>query len=102
MSTMEPADRRADGPAVDPGRTFNINEKTYAGYAQANYAFDAGSVTIDGELGLRAVRTETETNGTLFSTTGPTAVCWRRWLWLCLHRISSSWRWSSARGSISR
>lgn len=63
-----------DGPAVDPGRTFNINEKTYAGYAQANYAFDAGSVTIDGELGLRAVRTETETNGTLFSTTGPTAV----------------------------
>jgi len=66
-----------DGPAVDPGRTFNINEKTYAGYAQANYAFDAGGVTIDGELGLRVVRTETETNGTLFAVTGPTAVSFK-------------------------
>lgn len=65
------------GPAVDPGRTFNINEKTYAGYAQANYAFDAGSVTIDGELGLRVVRTETDTNGTLFSVTGPTPISFK-------------------------
>ncbi len=66
-----------DGPAVDPGRTFNINEKTYAGYAQANYSFNAGNVTIDGELGLRVVRTETETNGTLFSVTGPTAISFK-------------------------
>jgi len=66
-----------DGPAVDPGRTFNINEKTYAGYAQANYSFNAGDVTIDGELGLRVVRTETETNGTLFSVTGPTAISFK-------------------------
>lgn len=65
------------GPAIDPGRTFNINEKTYAGYAQANYAFDAGSVTIDGELGLRVVRTETDTNGTLFSVTGPTPISFK-------------------------
>lgn len=66
-----------DGPAVDPGRTFNINEKTYAGYAQANYSFNAGDVTIDGELGLRVVRTETETNGTLFAVTGPTAISFK-------------------------
>lgn len=65
------------GPAVDPGRTFNINEKTYAGYAQANYSLDAGSVTIDGELGLRIVRTETDTNGTLFSVTGPTPISFK-------------------------
>ena len=63
-----------DGPAVDPARTFNINEKSYAGYVSADYAFDLGGTLIDGQIGLRAVKTETETQGTLFSTTGPVAV----------------------------
>ncbi len=66
-----------DGPPVDPGRTFNINEKSYAGYAQANYEFETGAVTIDGQVGLRVVRTETDTTGTLFTTTGPQAVSYK-------------------------
>lgn len=60
-----------DGPPVDPGRSFNINEKSYAGYAQANYDFDAGGITIDGTVGLRVVHTKTDTAGTIFTTAGP-------------------------------
>ena len=59
------------GPPIDPGRTFNINEKSYAGYAQLNFEVPAGSMTIDGTVGMRAVRTETDTQGTIFTTTGP-------------------------------
>ena len=59
-----------DGPPTDPGRTFSINEKSYAGYAQANYELETGGVTIDGQLGIRVVRTETDTAGTIFTTTG--------------------------------
>lgn len=39
------------------------NEKAYAGYLQGRYAFDMGSITIDGLVGIRAVRTENEING---------------------------------------
>jgi iron complex outermembrane recepter protein len=60
-----------DGPANDPGRTFNIDEKSYAAYAQLNYEFAAGATTIDGSIGLRAVKTEEDIQGTIFTTTGP-------------------------------
>ncbi|HVL78646.1 MAG TPA: TonB-dependent receptor [Sphingomicrobium sp.] len=60
-----------DGPPNDPGRTFNINEKSYAAYGQLNYAFDAGPTVIDGVVGMRVVKTDTDTQGTLFTTTGP-------------------------------
>ena len=63
-----------DGPPMDPARTFNINEKSYAAYAQLNYAFQAGSTAIDGLIGLRAIRTDTDTKGTMFTTTGPQPV----------------------------
>lgn len=63
-----------DGPAVDPGRTFDINEKSYAGYVSANYDLELGQTTIDGQIGLRAVRTETNTSGTIFTTAGPVPV----------------------------
>jgi iron complex outermembrane recepter protein len=64
-----------DGPPNDPGRTFNIDEKSYAAYAQANYAFETGGgVTIDGALGLRVVRTESNVEGTIFTTAGPRPV----------------------------
>ena len=63
-----------DGPPVDPARTFNINEKSYAGYAQANYEFETAGLTIDGQVGIRVVRTETNTTGTIFSTAGPAAI----------------------------
>jgi TonB-dependent receptor len=56
-----------DGPPVDPGRSFDINERSYAAYAQANYEFQAGATTIDGFVGLRAVKTEQRISGTQFS-----------------------------------
>ena len=61
-----------DGPPVDPSRTFDINEKTYAAYAQVNYDFDLGNeVTVDGAIGLRAVKTEEDITGTFFAAAGP-------------------------------
>lgn len=62
-----------DGPPNDPARTYAINEKTYAAYAQANYEFAAGDMTIDGSFGLRVVKTKEDIQGTVFSgaTTAP-------------------------------
>ena len=58
-------------PADDPARAFNINEKSYAGYGQLNFKFDAGDTSIDGIVGLRAVRTKDSING--FSVTNGVA-----------------------------
>lgn len=55
------------GPPNNPNRTFEINEKSYAAYAQANFKFDAGTVGIDGTLGVRVVKTRTDTSGTIFT-----------------------------------
>ena len=63
-----------DGPPTDPGRTFSINEKSYAAYAQANYEFETDALTIDGQIGIRVVRTETDTAGTIFTTAGATPI----------------------------
>ena len=60
-----------NGPPDDPARTFGINEKSYAGYAQLNYGFDMGGTTVDGAIGIRAVKTETDTEGTVFTLAGP-------------------------------
>jgi len=61
-----------DGPPVDQGRTFDINEKSYAAYGQMNYEFDlGGAATVDGAIGLRAVKTEENINGTFFAPGGP-------------------------------
>ena len=60
-----------DAPPIDPARTFSINERSYAGYAQVNYEFEtAGGVSFDGALGLRVVRTESDINGTVFTPAG--------------------------------
>jgi TonB-dependent receptor len=60
-----------NAPAVDPGRTFSINEKTLAGYGQLNYKFGIGDMDVDGQLGVRAVRTEDRVEGTLFQPALP-------------------------------
>ena len=60
-------------PRVDPRRTFSINEKTPAAYAQLNYNFDAGGVTIGGDLGIRWVHTRDRVEGTEFFPGGPAA-----------------------------
>ena len=45
------------GPPVR-SRIFTADEDTFAGYVQAGYEFDLGSIAVDGRIGLRAVRTE--------------------------------------------
>ena len=42
--------------------TYQANEKDYAGYIQARYAFDVG-FPVDGLVGVRAVRTEDRISG---------------------------------------
>lgn len=50
------------GRAFDPALVFDLEEKTFAAYGQAGFAFNAGAMPIDGVLGVRLVRTETELN----------------------------------------
>jgi iron complex outermembrane receptor protein len=60
-----------DGPAVEPARSFDIKEKSYAGYGQLNYEFQlGGEASIDGAIGLRVVKTEEDITGTLFGAVG--------------------------------
>ena len=57
-----------DDPAIQPERSFAINEKSLAGYAQANFNFETGSgMSVDGVLGIRAVRTKDNLVGTRVS-----------------------------------
>ena len=51
----------ADAPAPDPLQVYDASEEAIAGYLQANFAF--GDV-IDGVIGLRAVRTKNQVDGT--------------------------------------
>jgi len=50
-------------PPFDPVLTSIANEKGYATYGQLKYGFDVGDTTVDGLVGLRAVRTETQVSG---------------------------------------
>ena len=64
-----------DGPPVDPTRTFNISEKSYAAYLQANYEYDLeGFGTVDGAVGLRVVKTDENLSGSIRGTTAVTPV----------------------------
>jgi TonB-dependent receptor len=56
---------------VDPGRSFNINEKTLAGYGQLNFRVGEGDIYADGILGLRVVQTRDNIQGTQFLPTAP-------------------------------
>ena len=63
--------------ADDPARTFNIKEESYAGYAQLNFGFDMGGAQVDGAVGVRAVNTKADSEGTVFTTTGPQSLSFR-------------------------
>ena len=65
------ANNDINGPAMDPRRTFTINEKTPAAYAQLNYKLDVGDVGIDGQVGVRWVHTKDQVQGTRFEPGGP-------------------------------
>jgi TonB-dependent receptor len=56
------------GPPIDPGRAFDINEKSYAAYGQIHYEFPlGGEASIDGQIGMRVVKTEADINGNITS-----------------------------------
>ncbi|WP_158266388.1 TonB-dependent receptor [Allosphingosinicella deserti] len=63
-----------DDPERDPTRGFDINEKSYAAYAQLGFRFDVG-FPVDGNLGVRAVKTKERIRGTVTAPgTAPTPV----------------------------
>ena len=67
-SSTVPALFDADGNPIYPeggdaiGNT-DVREKSWAGYLQANFDGDLGSLPVRGNLGLRVVRTEVVSNG---------------------------------------
>jgi TonB-dependent receptor len=72
-------------PAPNPTTQFHINEKSYAGYAQANFQFDLGAdASVDGIVGLRGVRTDENIQGFSVSSGVATPVDYRKayWDWL--------------------
>ena len=58
-----------DGVPIYPDGRFDsidnndVNEKTWAGYLQANFAGDMGSLPVRGNVGLRALRTKVRSKG---------------------------------------
>jgi TonB-dependent receptor len=63
-----------NGPAINPTRSYSINEKSLAGYGQLNFQFDAGPTSIDGIVGLRAVRSKDNIQGTQVQPGSTTAI----------------------------
>jgi iron complex outermembrane recepter protein len=62
----------AGGPEYDPTASFNASEKSLAGYAQLNYEFPlGGDMSIDGQLGVRAVHVSRDLSGTQRAETAP-------------------------------
>jgi iron complex outermembrane recepter protein len=57
-------------PAYDPLASFRANEKSLAGYLQANWAFNIGDVAVDGQLGLRGIHANRNISGTERTDTG--------------------------------
>lgn len=51
-------------PPFDPLQSFFADEKGYTAYGQFKYGFEVGSILIDGNIGLRAIRTEASISGT--------------------------------------
>ncbi len=59
------------GPEYDPTAGFTANEKSLAGYLQANWAFDIGGMPVDGQIGLRGVHYNRRVRGTQRVAAGP-------------------------------
>ena len=56
------AGRPAGDPAFDPAQVFSLAERVFAAYAQGSFGFDAGSMPVEGTIGVRAVNTATDLN----------------------------------------
>lgn len=57
-------------PDFDPTKEFNAEEATYAGYIEGSYEIPLGSLTLDGVIGTRVIRTDRTIAG--FERTGGT------------------------------
>jgi len=57
-------------PDFDPTKEFNAEEATYAGYIEGSYEIPLGSLTLDGVIGTRIIRTDRTISG--FERTGST------------------------------
>lgn len=59
-------------PAYDPTKEFSASEATYAGYVEGGYEIPIGTLTLDGVVGARVIKTDRtitgfERNGAAFS-----------------------------------
>jgi TonB-dependent receptor len=57
-------------PPEDPTQSFDDRELSYAGYVKANFAFDAGALPVDGNIGLRVIDTHADMKGNQVVITG--------------------------------
>lgn len=57
-------------PDFDPTKEFNAEEPTYAGYVEGAYEIPLGSLTLDGVIGTRVVKTDRTIEG--FERSGST------------------------------
>lgn len=55
--------RPTGDPAFNPATAFTDTEKTYSGYAQADYSTDFGGRELAGSVGVRLVQTEQQLTG---------------------------------------
>lgn len=59
-------------PPYNPASHFTADEKSLAGYVEGNYAFNLGSVPVDGVVGVRVVKSKESINkGLVGSGTSP-------------------------------
>lgn len=47
-----------EAPAYDPTKEFSASEATYAGYVEGGYEVPIGTLTLDGVVGARVIRTD--------------------------------------------
>jgi TonB-dependent receptor len=57
-------------PAEDPTQSFDDREESYSAYVKANFEFDATSMPVDGNIGLRLVDTHADMKGNQVIITG--------------------------------
>ena len=60
-------------PRFSPANSYTQGEKTYAAYGQVNLDFDALGFPLDGNIGLRYVRTDLSTTGVVTQPSGATS-----------------------------
>lgn len=53
----------SNAKALDQGSFFSVNEKNYAFYGKARLGFDIGSVAVDGVVGVRVTKTDSDLLG---------------------------------------